>query len=252
MSNTTQERPVTIKGTKDGLLLIVSPQAGFEEIRRDLQGQLASASGFFKGAASRVRIKASSLQQFELDIIRQMILEAGFTILDAAAESALSLRKALYEQEFQSSGDIEVVEPEESAKPEAGKASQDKQHDVAAEIIRPDAQIIHGPLRSGTRVTSKLTLVIIGDVNPGAEVISERDIFVWGTLRGRAHAGCSGNKDAKIYALQIQAIQLAIADCITAGNAANASTGTAGGFEVARLIQCEEGKQNILVDEVAR
>lgn len=249
MSDATQERPVSIKGSKDGLLLILSPQASFEEIRRDLQQQLKT--GFFKGAASRVRIQATTLEPFELDIIKQMILEAGLTILDSAAESALSLRKALYEQEFQSSGDIEIVESD-AKRAESATAPGDKQSDIAAEIIRPDAQIIQGPLRSGARVTSKLTLVIVGDVNPGAELVSERDIFVWGTLRGKAYAGCSGNKDAKIYALKIQAIQLAIADCITAGTDKNTSSGLTRGFEVARLIECEDGRQNILVDEVTR
>jgi septum site-determining protein MinC len=69
-------------------------------------------------------------------------------------------------------------------------------------------------LRSGQSVNHKGHLVIIGDVNPGAEVMADGDITVWGSLRGVAHAGVSGNTNAEIRALRIEAIQLRIAQAI--------------------------------------
>jgi len=67
-------------------------------------------------------------------------------------------------------------------------------------------------IRSGQSITSDGNLFIIGDVNPGSEVIAKGDITVWGILGGIAHAGSEGNSQARIRALKMNAIQLRIAD----------------------------------------
>ncbi len=67
-------------------------------------------------------------------------------------------------------------------------------------------------IRSGQSITSDGNLVIIGDVNPGAEVAAKGDITIWGILGGIAHAGKEGNTQARIRALKMNAIQLRIAD----------------------------------------
>ena len=71
---------------------------------------------------------------------------------------------------------------------------------------------IQRTLRSGQSITSDGNIVIIGDANPGSEIIAKGDITVWGILGGIAHAGCAGNQYAKIRALKMNAIQLRIAD----------------------------------------
>lgn len=71
---------------------------------------------------------------------------------------------------------------------------------------------IQRTLRSGQSISSEGNIVIIGDVNPGSEVIAQGDITVWGILGGIAHAGSEGNKYARIRALKMNAIQLRIAD----------------------------------------
>jgi septum site-determining protein MinC len=67
-------------------------------------------------------------------------------------------------------------------------------------------------IRSGQSITSDGNLAIIGSIHPGAEVIAAGDITVWGILAGIAHAGCEGNKYARVRALKMNAIQLRIAD----------------------------------------
>ena len=69
-------------------------------------------------------------------------------------------------------------------------------------------------LRSGQTVSHKGHLVIVGDVNPGAEVMAEGDITVWGALRGVAHAGIVCNLEAEIRSLKLQPIQIRIAHAI--------------------------------------
>ncbi len=71
---------------------------------------------------------------------------------------------------------------------------------------------IHRTLRSGQSISSEGNIVIIGDVNPGAEVIAKGDITVWGILGGIAHAGSDGNSYSKIRALKLNAIQIRIGD----------------------------------------
>lgn len=71
---------------------------------------------------------------------------------------------------------------------------------------------IQRTLRSGQSITSDGNIVIIGDANPGSEIIAKGDITVWGILGGIAHAGSAGNQYAKIRALKMNAIQLRISD----------------------------------------
>lgn len=71
---------------------------------------------------------------------------------------------------------------------------------------------IQRTLRSGQSITSDGNIVIIGDANPGSEIIAKGDITVWGILGGIAHAGSAGNQYARIRALKMNAIQLRIAD----------------------------------------
>ena len=71
---------------------------------------------------------------------------------------------------------------------------------------------IHRTLRSGQSLTSEGNIVVIGDVNPGAEIVAKGDITVWGVLGGIAHAGSDGNTYSRSRALKLNAIQLRIGD----------------------------------------
>ena len=82
------------------------------------------------------------------------------------------------------------------------------------EVATSETKFHKGSLRSGQRIEFEGSLVIIGDVNAGAEVIAGENIVVLGTLRGLAHAGAKGNKDAVIEAVSIEAVQIRIADIV--------------------------------------
>ena len=77
-----------------------------------------------------------------------------------------------------------------------------------------EAVIINRTLRSGQRVKHQANVVIVGDVNPGAEVIAGGDIIVFGRLRGVVHAGAGGSKDSQVAALKLNPTQLRIASLI--------------------------------------
>lgn len=75
-------------------------------------------------------------------------------------------------------------------------------------------KVHNGSLRSGNRIEFEGSIVVLGDINAGAEVIAEEHIIVLGTIRGLAHAGAKGNKNAIIAAISIEAPQIRIADIV--------------------------------------
>ena len=82
------------------------------------------------------------------------------------------------------------------------------------EIAVSETKFYTHPLRSGQRVEFIGSVVILGDVNNGAEVIAGENIIILGTLRGLAHAGARGNKEAIISAGTIETNQIRISNVI--------------------------------------
>ena len=105
---------------------------------------------------------------------------------------------------------------------------------VGAKLLpRGETKIIGRTIRSGGKVESTGSIVVIGDVNAGAELVAADDIIVLGTLRGVAHAGAAGNEKAVIWAQQIASKQLRIGAALAEAGAAAAAAGA--GPEVAML-----------------
>ncbi len=106
----------------------------------------------------------------------------------------------------------------------------------AAEPPAAPAQnlLIHrGTLRSGDHLQSDVSVLLLGDVNPGARISAGGHVLVWGRLRGVAHAGVGGHRDARIVALQLRPLQLRIAESVARGPADPPPPGLA---EQARLV----------------
>ena len=81
--------------------------------------------------------------------------------------------------------------------------------------IAEDTLLIRRTIRFGQISKYDGNVVILGDVNPGAEVICSGDILVLGSLRGVAHAGCNGNVLASVFAFRLEPTQLRIANYIS-------------------------------------
>ena len=81
----------------------------------------------------------------------------------------------------------------------------------------PGLTIHRGTLRAGDHLQVEGSLLLLGDVNPGARVSAAGDVRVWGRLRGIAHAGCLGDANARIVALQLRPLQLRIASAVARG-----------------------------------
>lgn len=82
------------------------------------------------------------------------------------------------------------------------------------EIATSETKFIRNSLRSGQKVEFEGSLVILGDVNGGAEVIAGENVIVLGCIRGMVHAGAKGNKEAIIAAESIEATQIRISNIV--------------------------------------
>ena len=100
----------------------------------------------------------------------------------------------------------------EASEDEDFEIPEDVMTDEDYEILQMSTQYHKQTVRSGQVIKSNGNVVIIGDCHPGCEIHAAGDITVWGILGGIAHAGCNGNTKARIRALNLNAIQLRIAD----------------------------------------
>lgn len=163
---------INIKGTRDGLIIILDQNREFEELKKTLQNKMESARGFFKGAKFTFSGGHTSIpadQKLELEeICRQHGLEP----------SNIKIRNTL-----KPSGKTCQTSPSLS-KIKNGEA----------------ALLVQHSLRSGQGVSHPGHVVIIGDVHPGAEVVSGGNILVMGSCRGYVHAGSDSNSKARVIA----------------------------------------------------
>jgi septum site-determining protein MinC len=189
---------VQIKGIRDGLLATFS-DADWEEQRRALLTQIDEKPAFFQGARLAMDVGTQTLKVNDLVELRDHLSERGISLWAVVSESPMT------EQTSQLLGfatRISKPRPEES-----------KQY---IDINEDTALFVNKTVRSGTRIEFPGNVVIIGDVNAGAEVVAEGNVIVWGRVRGMIHAGAKGDRNAFICALDLSANQLRIADEVSA------------------------------------
>lgn len=95
------------------------------------------------------------------------------------------------------------------------KINEKKEKNYSENILSTDTVVIQRTLRSGQMIYYPGHVVLLGDVNPGAELTADGDIFIFGHLRGTAHAGFAGGEDAVVFAFKLKPTQLRIANHIT-------------------------------------
>ena len=98
---------------------------------------------------------------------------------------------------------------------EAQEIKEDSDEEISAKKSEPETLptlYLRRTIRSGQSISSDGNIVVIGDVNPGAEIIAKGDITVWGILGGIAHAGSGGNNYARIRALKLNPVQIRIGE----------------------------------------
>jgi septum site-determining protein MinC len=191
---------IQIKGLRDGLLISLD-DAPWEEQRVALLAQVDGQPAFFQGARVALDVASQVLHVNELVDLRDQLSERGISLWAVISESPTTEKTA---QLLGLATRISKPRPEEGRK------------FAIEDLGEATALFLHRTLRSGTRIEFAGHVVILGDVNPGAEVVAEGNVMVWGRLRGMVHAGVKGNRNAVICALDLSPTQLRIADEVSA------------------------------------
>jgi septum site-determining protein MinC len=191
---------IQIKGLRDGLLVSLD-DAPWEEQRAALLLQVDMQPAFFQGARLSLDVASQVLHVKELVELRDQLSERGIALWAVISESPTTENTA---QLLGLATRISKPRPEESRQ-------------FAVENLGEDtALFLNRTLRSGTRIEFSGHVVVLGDVNPGAEIVAEGNVIVWGRVRGMVHAGAKGNRKAMICALDLSPTQLRIADEVSA------------------------------------
>jgi len=191
---------IQIKGLRDGLLVSLD-DAPWEEQRVALLTQVDSQPAFFQGARLALDVASQVLRVNELVQLRDQLSERGIFLWAVISESPTTETTA---QLLGLATRISKPRPEENR--------QFSVEDLGEET----ALFLNRTLRSGTRIEFAGHVVVLGDVNPGAEIVAEGNVIIWGRLRGMVHAGAKGNRNAVICALDLSPTQLRIADEVSA------------------------------------
>ena len=201
---------IGIKGIREGLLISVPDRGSLADLVTLLNVELAQKQAFLQGSQVALQVGYRKLDKDHLRqlqaVFEQHQLELWAILAEdpSAREAArdLSLATRLSGSQTDLNGNFL------SQMPEPG---------TAATAVTQPAQgglILKETLRSGRSIYHEGHVVVIGDVNPGAEIVASGDVIVWGRLRGLVHAGALGDETAVICALELNPTQLRIADQI--------------------------------------
>jgi septum site-determining protein MinC len=190
---------VQIKGIRDGLLATFS-DAPWEDQRNALLAQIDERQTFFQGARLAMDVGPQILKVNDLVDLRDHLSERNVTLWAIVSDSPTT------EQTSQLLGLATRI----------SKPRPEEQRVHADAVTEDTALFVNKTVRSGTRIEFPGHIVIFGDVNPGAEIVAEGNVIIWGRVRGMIHAGSKGDRSAFICALDLSANQLRIADEVSA------------------------------------
>ncbi len=174
--------PVGISMKKDEIIIKISDKATHEETIECLNKKIPALKKLYKTEKNPIYVTGKILKNKEIEEIKELITKEIDVKINFDSPKVLGLYgiKQAFEKEIDNS----------------------------------ETKFYKGNMRSGQKIEFEGSLVILGDVNGGAEVIAGENIVILGVLRGLAHAGAKGNKKAIIAANRIECPQIRIANVV--------------------------------------
>lgn len=173
---------VSIQTKKNKVIIKISEEAVQKEILLDLKKKMAELKKLYQDDTTPIFIIGKVLNDEEMNQIKEIIHKSIKVDIEFDSPKILGLHG------------IKTA--------------------FSKEIATSETKFHRGSLRSGQKIEFEGSLVILGDVNAGAEVIAGENVVVVGILRGMAHAGAKGNKEAIIAAASIESVQIRIANIV--------------------------------------
>ena len=170
---------IIFKGHKDRITIIFNDEKDFSQLQNDFEKKLDVSKNFFNST------KKTPIEFKGINLSEEQSLKLLNSISDKTGiESSLFIPEKKLDDKIQNPNELKTTLHKNS-------------------------------LRSGQFIHYNGNVIILGDVNPGAEIIAYGNVIVMGTIRGLVHAGCNGNKNCIISALNLLPVQLRIANIIT-------------------------------------
>ncbi len=195
------ERGNEFKGSSFTLSVLHLTDTDPQQIKELLSSKVAQAPQFFQSAPLVVNIEELEVIP-DFDEIKQIIEDEGFVLVGVTGAQDEQTREAA---KLAGLAVMTAGRSVESTEPAA-------RQETPAEPALTATRVHHGNVRSGQQIYAPGgSLVIIGSVGNGAEVIADDSIHIYGALRGRALAGARGNQQARIYCQQLEPELISIA-----------------------------------------
>ncbi|MCH5252141.1 MAG: septum site-determining protein MinC [Lachnospiraceae bacterium] len=181
-----KKAPVVIKGNKSGIRIVLDHKLSFEDLLTEVKNKFSASSDFLGNAQVAVSFEGRELSEEEEAVLLQCISEHSnldvVCIIDNDKKREEYFSKTLNEH--------------------------------LTQLNSNTGQFFKGNLRSGQVMEFETSIVILGDINVGAQVVSTGNVVVLGNLYGTVYAGASGKENAFVVALKMNPIQIRIGDVI--------------------------------------
>lgn len=177
---------VVIKGTKSGIILVLKADAEYDVLKKAVASKFKESAAFLGEAQKAIAFQGKKLtEEQKLEVIDIIEQSCNLSIVCIMEENEK------LEQAFHMAMDRQTARQDYST-----------------------GQFFKGNLRSGQVLDVETSIIIIGDVKTGAKVISKGNVIILGSLTGKVYAGSAGNQNAFVVALDMEPMQIRIADTI--------------------------------------
>jgi len=203
-------QPVTVKAVKSGLIVKLADDVEFEELLPRIESKFRESASFFGNKNMVLSIEGRDVSDAEAGEVLKLLVENTRLKVDT-----VMVENRVLEDKFQAILGDDPRHEREISRLRRDNATLLKAVDQLTLALDPMAvQVYRGTLRSGNDIEALGSIMVLGDVKPGATVTAGGSIFVMGTLGGIADAGAYGDSDAFVMALKMDPLQVRISDAM--------------------------------------
>lgn len=181
-----KKTPVVIKGNKSGIRIILDDELPFEELLQEVEKKFSESADFLGDARVAVSLEGRELSGEEEAILLQCIADHSRLNVVCLIDND-KMREEYFTQSL---------------------------NDRLMQMNANTGQFFKGNLRSGQVMEFETSIIVLGDVNAGAQVVSTGNVIILGALNGTVYAGASGKENCFVVALKMNPVQIRIGDVI--------------------------------------
>jgi len=194
--------PVSLKGSVLSLSVLRVASEEINLVTDSLGGILAKAPKFFRGLPIVIELEVRIEDPMFLALLVEFLHQQELVPIGVRTEDTGVIEQAKF-------AGLAVFDPKDNPASANINASTDSASTTA---VATTAMMVSGAIRSGQQIVAKdRDLIIKGAVNPGAEIIADGHVHIYGPMRGKLFAGSNGNRDARIFVQKLDAELVCIA-----------------------------------------